>query len=72
MTAIELIELSRNENRTVTEYPDKDEHEQLTTDLICECDGNVDHSGLGHSGPEARGWTEYWGDGWRVDLVNPE
>ena len=71
MTAAELIALSQAEDRTVTEYPSSEEYEALTDDLLCECEGSADQSGLGHSGPEARGWTEYWGEDWRVDVVRP-
>lgn len=71
MTAAQLIELSQREDRTVTEYPSADEHEHLTTDLLCESNDSADYSGEGYSGPESRGWTEFWGDDWRVDIVNP-
>lgn len=75
MTASELIALSIEENRTVTEYPEtKEEYESLLDDLLSSSDDDVDtaeHSGSGHSGPESRGWTEIWSaDGWRVDLVH--
>ncbi len=72
MNASELIALSQDENRTVTEYPDRDEFEQITDDLLCECDDSADHTGAGYSGPEFRGWTEFWGEDWQVDVVNPK
>lgn len=72
MTAEQLIDLSRLEGRTVTEYPDtQEEWDRLNEDLLAEGEDGVDISGNGHNGAESRGWTEYWGDGWRVDVVNP-
>lgn len=77
MNATELIQLSLDEHRTVTEYPQtREEYDELLSDLLSSSDGDVDtaeHSGAGHSGPEARGWTEVWSeDGWRVDIVIPK
>jgi hypothetical protein len=76
MTAAELISLSRSEDRTVTAYPDTHEqYDTLLDDLLSSSDGDVDtaeHSGVGYSGPEARGRTEIWSeDGWRVELILP-
>jgi hypothetical protein len=76
MTASELIQLSIDEDRTVTEYPEtQEEYDSLLDDLLSSSNGDVDTAeqvGAGHSGSEARGWTEIWSeDGWRVDLVHP-
>ena len=76
MDAYNLIALSICENRTVTEYPDtREEWDAIHGDLLAECEDSVEESGAGHSEPEARGWTDYWGRDdngtWRVSLVNP-
>jgi hypothetical protein len=76
MTAAELIELSRREQRTVTEYPEtREEYDALLDDLLASSEGDADtaeHSGAGCCGPEARGRTEVWSeDGWRVDIIHP-
>jgi hypothetical protein len=68
--------LSRAEDRTVTAYPETlCEYEELLDDLLSSSEGDVDtaeHSGSGHCGPEARGWTEVWSaDGWAVDIIRP-
>lgn len=69
------ISLSRQENRTVTEYPDTAaEFDAIVDDLRVECsdecEGDED-SGDGRSGPEARGSVTYWGDDWKVTVVRP-
>ena len=72
-TAEQLIYTSKLEDRTVTEYPDTQaEWDALNADLLAECEDSTDISSGGYDGPEARGWTDYWGDGWRVHLVNPK
>ena len=77
MTASELIRLSIDDDRTVTEYPEtRAEYDAMLDDLLSSSEGDVDtaeHSGNGHSGPESRGRTEVWSeDGWRVDIVKPK
>lgn len=74
MTATELIDLSRRENRTVTEYPvDAAEARSLLEALGAEASDDCavwDHvSGAGYSGPEATGHYDVWGDDWRIHVV---
>lgn len=72
-TAAELIDLSQREDRTVTEYPDTQaEWDAINEGLLAECEDSVDVSGDGHNEPESNGYTDYWGQDWRVHLVNPE
>lgn len=76
-SAVDLIAMSQREDRTVTEYPETwAEYDAILDALLAESEGDVDtaeHSGAGHSGSEARGWTAVWSeDGWRVDLIRPQ
>ena len=77
MTTIEnakdLIRMSVREDRTVTEYPDTREQETALLDDLMSADGyedSADVSGSGYSGDEARGYTDLWGDTWRVHVVH--
>lgn len=66
------ILVSRRENRTVTLYPDtRKEYQAIMDDLLAEGDDSAEVSGAGFCGSEERGYTEVWGDGWRVDVVLP-
>jgi hypothetical protein len=73
--AQKLIDLSRQESRRVTEYPDTQaEFDKLYDALLVECsDACCPEEGLGYSGPEARGHVTFWGgeglEEWRVTLV---
>ena len=66
MQARELIELSVNEQRTVTECPaSQEEFDSLLDDLLAGSGGDVDTA-------EYSDRTEVWSeDGWRVDLIRP-
>ena len=74
--AIDLIKLSISENRTVTGYPTtRKEFDNLCADLLVECSDDCDpieHSGSGYSGPESRGWFEFWAENWKIDIINPQ
>jgi hypothetical protein len=76
MNANELIQLSIEEDRTVTEYPETQaELEALLADLLAASEGDADyaeHSGAGYCGPEENGYIDVWSDdGWRVELMIP-
>jgi len=65
------IQLSQRENRTVTLYPDTAaEQTAIHVALLAECEDSQEERGTGYSGPEARGWTRYWGATWQIDVVN--
>lgn len=73
----ELIRESRQENRTVTVYPETAaEAIQILEDLGPEAADDCptwDHqSGSGYSGPESVGYYDVWGDDWRVSVVTAE
>jgi len=71
------IALSVRENRIVTLYPDtSSEFAAIVDELLSRAEGDADCSGSGYSGPEGRGWHEFWGtdgdgDEWRVHVVCP-
>jgi len=72
MGAYELIGLSQDERRTVTEYPETpEEFAELAAELLAESMYTNDVSGDGYSGSEARGFTEFVGENWQVDVINP-
>lgn len=73
MTAKDLVRLSVRENRTVTEYPDTKEQESALLDDLMSTESygdSVDMSGSGYCGPEERGYTDVWGNTWRVHVVH--
>jgi hypothetical protein len=80
MNAQDLIDLSVQQNRTVTEYPEREEAGDLIDSLRVECsdDCPVEHiSGQGYSGLEGAGYYDIWGttedgDDWRVHVVTQE
>lgn len=81
MTAEQLIRMSVQENRTVTEYPaDQAEFDAIVDGLRVECGDDCEGeetSGDGRSGSEARGSIRYWGtddegDAWAVEVVRAE
>lgn len=78
MNAQALIDLSVQQNRTVTEY--LEDAVSLIDALRVECadDCPVEHvSGDGYSGSEAVGYYDIWGttddgDDWRIHVVTAE
>ena len=73
MSAASLIRLSVREDRIVTEYPSSLDDERTLVDGLLSAGDYEDCaevSGEGYSGPEARGFTEFWGASWRVHVVH--
>ncbi|MDE2102684.1 MAG: hypothetical protein KGL39_35900 [Patescibacteria group bacterium] len=67
------VEMSRRQNRIVTEYPSTAAEERALIEalhMLDDYEDSVEHSGAGFTGPEDRGMTELWGSDWRVHVIH--